>query len=56
MEFAPFVMAHKPLKMTIEEAWKETRSAWTKSYSPETKCTRAGLYSGMRRSSIGSRT
>jgi hypothetical protein len=35
MEFAPFVMAHKPLKMSIEEAWEETRSAWTKSYSPE---------------------
>jgi radical SAM superfamily enzyme YgiQ (UPF0313 family) len=35
LEFAPFVMAHNPLKMTIEEAKKETFEAWTKSYSPE---------------------
>jgi radical SAM superfamily enzyme YgiQ (UPF0313 family) len=35
MDFAPFVMAHRPLKMTIEEAREETRSAWTKSYSVE---------------------
>jgi radical SAM superfamily enzyme YgiQ (UPF0313 family) len=35
MEFAPFVMAHRPLKMSIEEAREETRSAWTKSYSVE---------------------
>jgi radical SAM superfamily enzyme YgiQ (UPF0313 family) len=35
LEFAPFVMAHAPLKMTIEEARRETRRAWEKSYSPE---------------------
>lgn len=35
MEFAPFVMAHNPLKMTIEEAKAETFNAWARSYSPE---------------------
>ncbi|HEX8921188.1 MAG TPA: radical SAM protein [Pyrinomonadaceae bacterium] len=35
MEFAPFVMAHRPLKMTIEEAKGEVKRAWTQSYSPE---------------------
>ncbi|HWT01037.1 MAG TPA: radical SAM protein, partial [Pyrinomonadaceae bacterium] len=35
MDFAPFVMAHTPLKMTIEEARLETRKAWELSYSPE---------------------
>ncbi|HEV2914618.1 MAG TPA: radical SAM protein [Pyrinomonadaceae bacterium] len=35
MDFAPFVMAHKPLKMTIEEARQETYHAWSRSYSPE---------------------
>jgi radical SAM superfamily enzyme YgiQ (UPF0313 family) len=35
MDFAPFVMAHAPLKMTIDEAGHETRQAWTSSYSPE---------------------
>jgi radical SAM superfamily enzyme YgiQ (UPF0313 family) len=35
MDFAPFVMAHKPLKMTIEEAHRETYQAWSRSYSPE---------------------
>ena len=35
LEFAPFVMAHTPLKMTIEEARKETLHAWQMSYSPE---------------------
>jgi radical SAM superfamily enzyme YgiQ (UPF0313 family) len=35
LEFAPFVMAHAPAKMTIEEARKETISAWSRSYSPE---------------------
>jgi hypothetical protein len=34
LEFAPFVMAHAPLKMTIEEARLETRRAWEASYSP----------------------
>jgi radical SAM superfamily enzyme YgiQ (UPF0313 family) len=35
LDFAPFMMAHAPLKMTIEEASEETRRAWTSSYSPE---------------------
>ncbi|HEX6185952.1 MAG TPA: radical SAM protein [Pyrinomonadaceae bacterium] len=35
LDFAPFVMAHAPLKMTIEEARAETRKAWEASYSPE---------------------
>jgi radical SAM superfamily enzyme YgiQ (UPF0313 family) len=35
MDFAPFVMAHTPLKMTIEQAGAETRHAWSSSYSPE---------------------
>src|SRR5215207_1702412 len=34
LEFAPFVMAHAPLRMTIEEAREETRRAWEASYSP----------------------
>src|SRR5919205_1647021 len=35
LDFAPFVMAHTPLKMSIEQAGAETRQAWTSSYSPE---------------------
>ncbi len=35
LEFAPFVMAHNPLKMTIEDAKKETFDAWSRSYSPQ---------------------
>jgi radical SAM superfamily enzyme YgiQ (UPF0313 family) len=35
MDFAPFVMAHTPLKMTIEEAKMEVKEAWSASYSPE---------------------
>ena len=35
LDFAPFWMAHTPLKMTIEEARRETDSAWRASYSPE---------------------
>lgn len=35
LDFAPFVMAHNPLKMTIAEAKDETFSAWDRSYSPE---------------------
>jgi radical SAM superfamily enzyme YgiQ (UPF0313 family) len=35
LDFAPFVMAHAPLKMTIEDARLETRMAWEASYSPE---------------------
>ncbi|MBC7798064.1 MAG: radical SAM protein, partial [Pyrinomonadaceae bacterium] len=35
LDFAPFLMAHNPLKMTIEEAKVETYQAWAESYSPE---------------------
>ena len=35
MDFAPFVMAHKPLKMTIREARQEVDYAWRSSYSPQ---------------------
>ena len=35
MEFAPFVMCHKPLKMSITEARDEVDIAWHSSYSPE---------------------
>jgi radical SAM superfamily enzyme YgiQ (UPF0313 family) len=35
MDFAPFEMAHTPLKMTIKEARKEVDQAWSMSYSPE---------------------
>ena len=33
--FIPFAMAHTPLKMTIEQAHEEVRSAWASAYSPE---------------------
>ncbi|MGA9995055.1 MAG: radical SAM protein [Pyrinomonadaceae bacterium] len=35
MEFAPYQMAHEPLKMTIPEAQEELERAWANSYSPE---------------------
>jgi radical SAM superfamily enzyme YgiQ (UPF0313 family) len=35
MEFAPFEMAHAPLKMSIKEARAEVERAWAESYSPE---------------------
>jgi radical SAM superfamily enzyme YgiQ (UPF0313 family) len=35
LEFAPFRMAHTPLKMTIADVQDEVRSAWTAAYSPE---------------------
>jgi radical SAM superfamily enzyme YgiQ (UPF0313 family) len=35
LDFAPFEMAHNPLKMTIAEARAETDHAWSSSYSPE---------------------
>jgi radical SAM superfamily enzyme YgiQ (UPF0313 family) len=35
LDFAQFVMAHKPAKMTVEEAKRETISAWERSYSPQ---------------------
>src|SRR5687768_1597125 len=33
MDFAPFVMAHTPLKMSISEAREEVQQAWSASYS-----------------------
>ncbi|MGH9897277.1 MAG: B12-binding domain-containing radical SAM protein [Pyrinomonadaceae bacterium] len=35
MDFAPFEMAHTPLKMTIPEARTEVNHAWSSSYSPD---------------------
>lgn len=35
LEFAPFVMAHKPAKLSIKEAKAEVDYAWSRSYSPE---------------------
>lgn len=35
MDFAPFEMAHAPLKMSIEQAKIEVGRAWTSSYSAE---------------------
>ncbi|HTT18914.1 MAG TPA: radical SAM protein [Candidatus Sulfotelmatobacter sp.] len=34
-DFVPFTMAHRPLKMSIEEAHNEVRYGWDNSYSPE---------------------
>src|SRR5208283_1082632 len=34
LEFAPFQMAHTPLKISIPEVQAEVRQAWTDSYSP----------------------
>src|SRR2546421_8357395 len=35
LDFAPYQMAHTPLKMTIPEAQVELEHAWAASYSPE---------------------
>src|SRR5262247_1167914 len=35
LEFAPFQMAHTPLKMSISDVHREVTHAWTVSYSPE---------------------
>lgn len=35
LDFAPFEMAHAPLKMSIKEARAEVNRAWVESYSPE---------------------
>jgi radical SAM superfamily enzyme YgiQ (UPF0313 family) len=35
MEFAPYQMAHEPLKMTIPQTQFELDQAWSRSYSPE---------------------
>ncbi|MDQ3802897.1 MAG: B12-binding domain-containing radical SAM protein, partial [Acidobacteriota bacterium] len=46
LEFAPFVMAHAPLRMTIEEARLETRRAWEASYSPGRNAQAVGALAG----------
>jgi radical SAM superfamily enzyme YgiQ (UPF0313 family) len=35
LNFAPFSMAHVPLKMTIDQVHEELHRAWSASYSPE---------------------
>ena len=35
LDFAPFKMAHTPLKMSIAEVHKEVTEAWTDTYAPE---------------------
>ncbi len=35
LDFAPFHMAHTPLRMTVPEVQAEVRHAWSQSYSPE---------------------
>jgi radical SAM superfamily enzyme YgiQ (UPF0313 family) len=35
LDFAPFQMAHKPLRMSIDEVQKEVRHGWTESYHPQ---------------------
>jgi radical SAM superfamily enzyme YgiQ (UPF0313 family) len=35
LDFAPYKMAHTPLKISIDDAQLEVRKAWTDSYSPE---------------------
>jgi radical SAM superfamily enzyme YgiQ (UPF0313 family) len=35
LDFAPFRMAHSPLRITIPEVQEEVRYAWTNSYSPK---------------------
>src|SRR5271169_500514 len=35
LDFAPFKMAHTPLKMTVPEVHVEVQYAWTNTYSPE---------------------
>ena len=35
LEFAPFLMAHKPAKMEVSDAKSEVDYAWSRSYSPE---------------------
>jgi radical SAM superfamily enzyme YgiQ (UPF0313 family) len=35
LDFAPFTMAHTPLKMTIEEAHAELNYGWAHSYNPD---------------------
>lgn len=42
MDFAPFRMAHTPLKMTIDEAQSEVDSAWRSSYSAKSNARALG--------------
>jgi hypothetical protein len=35
LDFAPFKMAHTPLKMSVSEVHTEVQYAWTNTYSPE---------------------
>ena len=35
LDFAPFTMAHTPLKISIEQVHQELNRAWSASYSPE---------------------
>src|SRR5262249_53708867 len=35
LDFAPFEMAHTPLRMTIAEVHQEIKYAWTHTYCPE---------------------
>ncbi len=35
LDFAPYKLAHTPLKITVEDAQNEVFQAWTDSYSPE---------------------
>lgn len=46
LDFAPFVMAHDPLKMTIAEASAETNHAWSSSYSPQQNARAIAAISG----------
>jgi len=46
LDFAPFVMAHDPLKMTIAEARAETNRAWSSSYSPQQNARAIAAISG----------
>lgn len=41
LDFAPFHMAHTPLKMTVSDVQDEVRNAWTNAYSPA--ATRAAI-------------
>ena len=52
LEFAPFQMAHTPLKMTVQEAHEEFKQAWSASYSSERI---AGALDSIRHKSIESR-
>jgi radical SAM superfamily enzyme YgiQ (UPF0313 family) len=46
LEFAPFHMAHTPLKMTIPEVQVEVHYAWANSYSPEATARALGSMAG----------